>query len=202
MPSTTFDHFYTSEYTRAMETSSLLNLPNAHWYRNFYLTERDWGDIEQCPDNERQEKFATALTMRKIEPFFWRPPNGESFAELCLRLDRVLDTINRECADKRVIIVCHGEVMRAFRVLLERMPQDEFKQLALSKDKADGVFNCEIFHYTRTDPVTKEVHELANWLRRIRPAESPVSITPWQTIERKGYTSEELMGVVVGKKAE
>jgi NAD+ kinase len=194
----TFDAFYTSEYTRAMETASLLNLPDAHWYRNFYLTERDWGDIEQCPDNERAERYAHALKMRTIEPFFWRPPNGESFAELCLRLDRVLDTLHRECANKRVVIVCHGEVIRAFRVLLERMPQDEFRTTALSKDKADGVFNCEIFHYTRTDPETKEVHDHLHSLRRIRPGEDPVTITPWQTIERKGYTNDGLMGVVNG----
>lgn len=134
-----FDRFIVSEYTRAMETAGLLGLPDATWYRNFYLTERDWGDIESSPEHERNEKFKDALEMRLIEPFFWRPPNGESFAELCLRLDRVLHTLHRECADKRVVIVCHGEVMRAFRVLLERMSQQRFKELYTSKSKEDGI---------------------------------------------------------------
>ena len=35
-------------------------------------------------------------------------PNGESIAQLCLRIDGVLHTLHRECSDKRVLVVCHG----------------------------------------------------------------------------------------------
>jgi NAD+ kinase len=191
----TFDRFITSEYIRAMETSALLGLPNASWFRNFYLTERDWGDIESSPENERNEKFKDALEMRLIEPFFWRPPNGESLAQLCLRLDRVLNTLHRECSDMRVVIVCHGEVMRAFRVLLERMPQQRFKEIALNKN-GEGVHNCEILHYTRRDPETGEVVPHANWMRRVRPTTSPVWNTGWQKIERPRYSNEALLEIV------
>lgn len=41
----TFDAFYTSEYVRAMETAALLNLPHAKWVTDFYLRERDWGQL-------------------------------------------------------------------------------------------------------------------------------------------------------------
>jgi NAD+ kinase len=191
-----FDRFITSEYMRAMETAALLDLPNAEWFRNFYLTERSWGDLESCPESEKEEKFGEALRMRTIEPFFWRPPNGESFAELCLRLDRVLQTLHRECSNMRVVIVCHGEVMRAFRVLLERMPQQDFRDLALSKEKEHAVYNCEVFHYTRRDPETGNVAEHANWVRRIRPNESPVWNTGWFEIKRPRYTNEELLEIV------
>lgn len=191
-----FDRFITSEYTRAMETSALLDLPNATWYTNFYLTERDWGDLEACPDDEREEKFGHALKMRRIEPFFWKPPNGESFAELCLRLDRVLHTLHRECSHMRVIIVCHGEVLRAFRVLLERMPQQQFKAIVSSKKVEDRVHNCELMHYTRRDPETGKIAEHANWMRRIRPTDDPVWNTGWQKIVRPKYTNEELLEIV------
>lgn len=191
-----FDRFIVSEYTRAMETAALLGLPDAVWYRNFYLAERDWGDLETYSENERNKKFKDSLSMRLIEPFFWRPPNGESFAELCLRLDRVLNTLHRECEDKRVIIVCHGEVMRAFRVLLERMSQQRFKGLYLSKEKEDSVHNCEIIHYTRRNPKTKVIEDHANWLRRIRPTDLPVWDTGWQKIERPRYTNESLLEIV------
>jgi NAD+ kinase len=191
-----FDRFITSEYTRAMETAALLDIPGATWYRNFYLTERDWGDIERCPDNERHEKFGDALRMRIVEPFFWRPPNGESFAELCLRLDRVLDTLHRECSQKRVLIVCHGEVIRAFRVLLERTPQQEFKERYLSKKKEDGVFNCEVVHYTRRDPESGETTDRVNWMRRIRPSQEPIWNTDWQKIVRPTYDNKGLLDAV------
>ena len=191
----TFDRFITSEYSRAMETAALLNLPDAVWYRNFYLTERDWGDIEASPESERNEKFKDALSMRRIEPFFWRPPNGESLAELCLRLDRVLQTLHREYSGMCVIIVCHGEVMRAFRILLERMPQQKFKEIALNQS-GYGVHNCEIMHYTRRDPETGEISNHANWMRRIRPTALPVWNTGWEKIERPTYSNEELLKIV------
>lgn len=191
-----FDRFITSEYVRSMETAALLGLPNATWFRNFYLTERDWGDLETCPEDARAEKFGDAMRMRLIEPFFWRPPNGESFAGLCLRLDRVLLTLHRECSEKRVIIVCHGEVMRAFRVLIERMPQQRFKELYLSKKKEDGVFNCEVFHYTRRDPDTGNIAEHANWMRRVRPNDVPAWTTGWQKIERPRYSNDDLLKIV------
>jgi len=193
---TTFDRFIVSEYTRAMETAALLQLPDANWYRNFYLTERDWGDIEAAPENERNEKFRDALNMRAIEPFFWKPPNGESFAELCLRLDHVLQSLERHFSDKKVIIVCHGEVMRGFRVLLERMSQQSFKNSYLSKEKEENIHNCEILHYSRKDPESGKLEDRIHWLRRIRPTEMPVWNTGWQKIERSKYSNDELLKIV------
>lgn len=191
-----FDRYITSEYVRAMETAGLLSLPGAVWFRHFYLTERDWGDLELLPPAEREEKFGAALAMRDIEPFFWTPPNGESFATLCLRLDRVLYTLHRECSDKRVLIVCHGEVMWAFRVLLERMSQTRFKKLHLSKDPDTRIDNCQVLHYTRRNPETGELARYANWMRMVRPTQSPIWKQDWQTFVRPRYTNDELLKVV------
>ena len=32
-------------------------------------------------------------------------------ADVALRLDRFIHLLHRECANKRVLVVCHGEVM-------------------------------------------------------------------------------------------
>ena len=164
-----FDRYVTSEYYRAMETAALLNLPKADWLCDFYLSERSWGDIDVYPENERVEKFGQALQRREVEAFFWAPPNGESFTQLCQRVDRALDTLHRGSSDKRVIIVCHGEVMWAFRVRIERMSQEKFKELNLSDDPNDRIHNCQILHYTRRDPNEHKLTEHANWMRMIRP---------------------------------
>lgn len=191
-----FDRYITSEYARAMETAGLLQLSNAEWFCEFYLTERDWGELDHCPENEREEKFGTALHRREIEPFFWRPPNGESFAQLGLRVDRVLHTLHRECGDKRVIVVCHGEVMRAFQVRLERMSQVRFKELNFSRRHEDRIHNCQILHYTRRDPATGRLAPYANWKRAIRPTDEPIWSTGWQQVERPRYSNEDLLEVV------
>jgi len=124
-----FDRYCVSEYIRTQETAALLGLPDAVWYPDFYLRERDWGDLELKTETERAELFGETLRKRASDTFFWCPPNGESLAELCLRVDRVLHTLHRECEGKRVIIVCHGEVMWAFRVRLERMSRRRFREL-------------------------------------------------------------------------
>jgi NAD+ kinase len=191
-----FDKYFTSEYDRAMETAALLQIPGADWFASFYLGERDWGEIDLLSPEERQEKFGEALRRRDIEPFFWAPTNGESFAKLCLRIDRVLDTLHRECSDKRVIIVCHGEVMWAFRVLLERMPQRRFKELHLSKNQNDRIYNCQIIHYSRRDPESGKLDKYANWMRLVRPTATPVWNTGWTAIKRPTYSNEALLEIV------
>lgn len=191
-----FDRYITSEYVRAMETAGLLDLPAAEWLCDFYLTERDWGELDICPENEREEKFGADLRRREVEPFFWRPPNGESFAQLCLRIDRVLDTLHRECTDKRVLAVCHGEVMRAFQVRLERMSQLRFRQLIFSKDPNDSIHNCQIIHYTRRNPESGKLGRYAGWVRWLRPAATPPTTSGWKAIVRPRYDSSSLLAAV------
>lgn len=193
-----FDRYIVSEYARAMETAALLDLPKANWYPSFFLTERDWGDLDKCTEAERESRFGEDLKRRHVEPFFWRPPNGESLADLCLRLDKVLETLHRECHDKKVILVCHGEVMWAFRVLLERMPQQRFRELHLSSNPLDRLHNCQVLHYTRRNPATGRVDRHANWMRSIRPADDPVWQSGWQEIERPRYSNADLLQVVEG----
>lgn len=190
-----FDRYITSEYLRAMETAGHLNLPGARWYCDFYLTERDWGELDICPENEREEKYAEELRRRAIEPFFWRPPGGESFAELCLRVDRVLHTLHRKCSNKRVIIVCHGEVMRAFQVRLERVSQVRFKELVFSEQNEDRIHNCQILHYTRR-LLSGEMSPHANRVRWIRPTDTPIQFSSWKTIIRPHYCNAGLLKVV------
>jgi len=189
-----FDRYYVSEYVRAIETAGLMDLPDAHWKKDFYLTERNWGDLDICPEEEREEKFGEALRRREVQPFFWKPPNGESFVELCLRVDRVLHTLHRECSDQNVIAVCHGEVMRAFQVRLERTSQERFKELTFSKEKWDRIYNCQAIHYTRREPITGKLENHANWVRSVRIAPNGGErSTGWQFINRVTYTNDELL---------
>ena len=190
-----FDRYITSEYARARETAALLNLPKARWYRDVYLTERNWGDLDVCPENERGIRFGNTMRQRLSQPFFWTPPNGESFLQLCLRIDRVLDTLHRECSDKRVIIVCHGEVMQAFKVRLERMSQDRFRELTFSRKREEIIFNGQIIHYTRKNPTSGDLSEHANWVRDIRPDQIDPSkfFTGWREIKRPTYSNEDLL---------
>lgn len=189
----TFDRYYTSEYIRTMETAALLNFPDAQWFCEINLRERDWGDLELTTAQERETQHVRTLEKRKAQIFLWTPPNGESMASLCLRIYRVLDTLHRECADTNVIIVCHGEVMWGFRVCLERMSQEQYLLLDESKDPKDRVHNCQILQYSRINPRTNMLHPYLNWMRSVCPSDTTLSQNEWREITRKKYSNKELL---------
>jgi broad specificity phosphatase PhoE len=191
--SSSFDRYYTSEYLRAVETAAYLDLQDAMWMREFYLRERDWGEMDCISREERRQKYGESLERRKKESFVWWPPAGESIAQICLRVDRKLDTLHRECDGKRVIIVCHGEVMWAFRVLIERMTLDRFRELDESSNPFDTIHNCQIIHYTRNNPLTGNCEQYINWMRTVVPWDISLSSNTWQKIERERYSNKDLL---------
>ncbi len=188
-----FDRFYVSEYLRAKETAAYLGLPDARWYAEAYLREREDGDLEGLSDDQRAREFPESIAHRSREPFFWTPPNGESVARACERVDRVLATLHRECTDKRVILMLHGELMWAFRVRLERLSQSEYARQRLSPDPHDWIHNCQILHYTRRDPESGELKPYCDWMRSVCPTDTARSRNVWQHIVRPVHTNESLL---------
>jgi NAD+ kinase len=192
----TFDRYYVAEYLRAMETAAHLGFPDAGWRCEFYLRERDWGVFDLLSWQERRDRYGEDLKRRELDTFFWTPPGGESMADLCLRIDRVLDTLHRGGADKRVILICHGEVMWSFRVRLERMSQECYRELDASRDMRLKIHNCQVLHYTRRDPDSGAVSPYLDWLRSVCPWDPERSENVWKPIRRSTPSNEELLRLV------
>ncbi len=188
-----FDRYYASSFLRAMETAALLELPHAQWYAEFYLRERERGNLDVVADDELKARYADDLRRRGINAFYWTPSGGESMADLCLRLERVIDTLHRHGEGKRVIIVCHGEVMWAFRMRLERMSAKRFLELDASRDPKNMMHNCQIVHYTRRDPESGKVASYVKWMRSVCPTDLTRSRNVWEPVERPLYSNEELL---------
>jgi len=191
-----FDRYYVSYHIRAMESAPWLGLPNAEWFPEFLLGERDWGDMDNMSEAEKRAKFAESLRKRDIHPFYWRPDNGESIAGACMRVDRVIDTLHRECNGKRVIIVNHGELMWAWRVRLERMSISRYLELDSSDDPKDHIDNGHILIYTRIDPKTGRMAPSLNWMKSISPSHPVASREEWVEIFRPRYTNDDLLKIV------
>jgi len=188
-----FHGFFTSEYVRAMETAAHLGIPHAEWKCELYLRERDGGVMEKAPASKRTGAFAEANEARRREPLLWIPENGLSVADVCLRVDRVIDTLHREYAGKNVIIVCHGEVMWAFRARLERYSIDQFNERKNSRDPRDEIHNCQILHYTRTVVGSGGFAPYYVRTRSVCPWDMSRSSNEWQDIVRKKYSNSELL---------
>jgi broad specificity phosphatase PhoE len=80
--------------------------------------------------------------------FYHRPPGGESYCDVIMRLRSLLGTVTREYGPgDRVLVVCHSVVVNCFRYLLERMTEEEI----MDEDRMDEVLNGSVTSY-RYDP--------------------------------------------------
>lgn len=193
----TFDRHYVSEYTRAVETAAFLDLPNAQWYMDFQLRERDHGRADVVPNNVRQEQFAEYMRLRQMHLFYAPWPDGESMAEVCDRLrGNIIATLHREMSSKRVVVVSHGDIMRAFRVILERMPANVYHAIDKEDPPYYKIGNGQVIHYTRVDPNNpKNILPYFGWVRSVNPYDPTYGGHDWKPIVRKRYTNDELMAM-------
>ena len=108
------------------------------------LREREFGIFDGLTSRGIREQFPTEAAHRtKMGKFYHRPPGGESWADVILRLRSVLNTINLLYADRRIVIVCHQVVVLCMRYILEEL--DEQRILAI--DKEAEILNCGICAY-------------------------------------------------------
>jgi NAD+ kinase len=188
-----FHRYYSSEYVRAMETAGHLAIPDAEWMLHPGLRERSWGDLDHLTEHERREHYAAQLADKSTSPFYWRPPNGESVAEVSTRLLGLLDRLRHDCSAGSALLVCHGELIGAFRARVEDMSQRDF--LAWHSDPSEKIANGEIVHYSRRDPETGDVSERFAWRRTAVPSDESRSQL-WHHIAGRRYDSAGLLSAV------
>jgi broad specificity phosphatase PhoE len=108
------------------------------------LREREFGVLDRLTsEGIRALHPEQADHRRLLGKFYHRPPGGESWVDVILRLRSALDTFSLHYADRRVLIVCHQVVVLCFRYILEEL--DEAGVLAV--DKQSAVLNCGICEY-------------------------------------------------------
>ncbi len=132
----------------------------------------------------------------KKDSFYIAPPGGESIANSCLRVDRIISLWQNSCPGQKVIAVCHGNIMMAFRVRLERMSQSRFQEIDMSKHPYDKLYNGHIIHYTRRDPKTGEIEPIPKWMKSICPWDLSLSSNEWEEIHRPIYSADQLLAEV------
>jgi broad specificity phosphatase PhoE len=190
-----FDRMLVSNNNRAMQTAAYLNLPEAQWMIDFNLRERENGLFNVLSPAQRYAGGTDQQKFHDSQSFLFRPPQGESMADVAQRIKIILDTLARECDGKDVIIVCHGHVIRTFRIILERMSLSQSNDYLTTEEEWGRVPNCAIVHYTRLNPeINSNVLDAHfNWMRIIRPAGGGPLEDQFSFIKRKKYSSQELL---------
>jgi broad specificity phosphatase PhoE len=138
-----------SPYARAADTARIILEQMGHppllaMQVDERLREKEFGILDRLTALGVNHKYPELYEQRQhVGKFYFRPPGGESWCDVILRLRSVLDTITREyCAD-RVLIVGHQVTVNCFRYLFERL--DEARILAF--DRAGDVPNCSVTSY-------------------------------------------------------
>jgi 2,3-bisphosphoglycerate-dependent phosphoglycerate mutase len=108
------------------------------------LREREFGVFDRLTTLGIRDRYPEEAAHRaKLGKFYHRPPGGESWADVILRLRSMMNTINLHYCDRRVLIVAHQVVVLCMRYILEEL--DEAGILTI--DKQAEVLNCGICAY-------------------------------------------------------
>lgn len=83
----------------------------------------------------------------RVGKFYYRPPGGESWADVVLRIRSLLVELQARYAGERVWLFSHEAVILAFRYVLEGL--DAARVVALQKE--EPLANCSLTRYVLTD---------------------------------------------------
>lgn len=120
-----FDVYYVSYYKRAQETMRI-TCPEAKVYEDPRLAEAQRGIWHGMSSEEIKEKFPEEVKRKEREGLYhYRPPGGENWPDIELRIHSFLGTLNRDCEDQRVLIVVHGHWLTLFERLIHRFSIEE-----------------------------------------------------------------------------
>jgi broad specificity phosphatase PhoE len=140
---------WSSPYLRARETAELarteagLNLTPRIDER---LRDRELGVLDRLTAHGVRVRFpAEADRRRYLGKFYYRPPGGESWADVALRLRSYLSDISHDLPGQITLIVAHDAVVLLLRYILEEF--DEATLLDIARTRSVG--NASITHLIR-----------------------------------------------------
>jgi broad specificity phosphatase PhoE len=173
-----------SPYVRARETTRLLmeaarlDARGVRLRVDERLREKEFGILDRLTVlGIREHHPQLAVQRTHVGKFYFRPPGGESWCDVILRLRSLMEMVSREHAGQRVLVVAHQVIVNCMRYLLEGL--DESQVLAM--DRLGDVPNCAVTSYEH-DPfaLTAEgmVVDLVNFTAPLREAGAPVTVAP------------------------
>jgi broad specificity phosphatase PhoE len=140
----------TSPYLRARHTAELICTAGGiareecDFVVDERLREKEFGILDRLTTRGIRERLPEQAEFRRLlGKFYHRPPGGESWCDVILRLRSALDTIVLHHHGERVLIVCHQVIVLCLRYLLEGMTEEQI----LAIDRAGDVANCSVTTY-------------------------------------------------------
>jgi broad specificity phosphatase PhoE len=146
------------------------------------LREKEFGILDRLTKLGIRQKHPELDAQRlHVGKFYFRPPGGESWCDVILRLRSLLEMVTREYAGRRVLIVAHQVIVNCLRYLLEHMDEQQILEI----DRQGDVPNCALTAYRAERGKGEDEDEvlqleLVNFLAPLREAAAPVTRAPDQ----------------------
>lgn len=154
-----------STYLRTRQTAELalagLGVPAV---RDERLRDRELGVLDLLTGHGVRTRLpAEADRRRRLGKFYYRPPGGESWADVVLRLRSLLSDVREDHPDGRVLLVGHEVIVLLIRYLIEGLDEDALMKVA----HEHAIANCSISTWERSEPV------LFNYVGHLRREGTP-----------------------------
>jgi broad specificity phosphatase PhoE len=180
-----------SPYVRARHTATLIRdagglAPGAEdIISDERLREKEFGILDRLTRVGIEQLHPEQAELRRLlGKFYHRPPGGESWCDVILRLRSALDTVSLHYPGERVLVVCHQVIVLCLRYLVECMSEAEI----LAVDRAGDVANCSVTSYVYDGAIGKHgrlVLRAYNFVAPLAEAGAPVTSEPDATVAAK-----------------
>ena len=141
----------TSPYQRAYATAerAVAELPSAPaLVVDERLRERELGVFDGLTGTGITAEYPEEAARRKhLGKFYYRPPSGESWCDVALRVRSLLSDLADEDDGERVWVFSHQAVIMSFRLVLEGLSEAQILDL----DTTTPLGNCSMTTYRRDD---------------------------------------------------
>jgi broad specificity phosphatase PhoE len=171
-----------SPYVRARETARLI-MEEAGWSADREvrlrvderLREKEFGILDRLTKHGIRQKYPELNEQRShVGKFYFRPPGGESWCDVILRLRSLTEMVTREHGGERVLVVAHQVIVNCMRYLVENLEEHQI----LAIDAEGDVPNCSVTSY-RLDPAREALKlDLVNFISPLVQGGAPVTVEP------------------------
>ncbi|GAA0912333.1 histidine phosphatase family protein [Virgisporangium ochraceum] len=116
--------------------------------RDERLRDRELGILDLLTTHGVQTRLpAEAVRRKRLGKFYYRPPGGESWADVALRLRALLGDLRRDHDGGKVLLFGHEAVVFLLRYLIEGLTEQQLMELA-----HDGtIANCSVTTWSLDD---------------------------------------------------
>jgi broad specificity phosphatase PhoE len=144
------DMVWCSPYLRARQTAqtALAELANPPALRqDERIRDRELGVLDLLTRRGVESRFPAEAERRQwLGKFYYRPPGGESWVDLVLRIRAFLSDLERT-GHGRQLIVSHDAVILLFRYVCEQLDEDRVFEIA----RSGSVTNASVSRLVRQD---------------------------------------------------